>query len=90
MAVGARIREIRERSGMTQQEFAAAAGMDRNFAGRLERGLQNLSLLSIGRASLALGVAPSEFFEGIRADRTLLGPVRSRSTRPAKPPAGVE
>ncbi|UAJ10623.1 helix-turn-helix domain-containing protein [Glacieibacterium megasporae] len=84
-AVGARIRAIREAAGMTQEEFAAAASMNAAFAGRVERGLQNLSLLTIGRAAIALSVPPAELFRDVQADQSLLRvPSRRKLVRKAR------
>lgn len=63
--VGARIRELRIQSGMTQEQFGELAGMNRRFVGRVEAGDQNLSLLSLGRAAVALRTTPSALLAGI-------------------------
>lgn len=81
VAVGARVRAIREKAGMSQQDFAAAAGMNPKYAWRVEQGLQNLSLLSIGRAALALGVPPTAFFEGVEVEAALLDPAPRTNAR---------
>jgi transcriptional regulator with XRE-family HTH domain len=51
-AVGARIRKLREAKGISQEEAARLAGIDRSYYGRIERGLINVSavfLLKIAR-----------------------------------------
>jgi transcriptional regulator with XRE-family HTH domain len=51
-AVGARIRKLREAKGVSQEEAARLAGIDRSYYGRIERGVINVSavfLLKIGR-----------------------------------------
>lgn len=73
-AVGARIRELRERSGLTQQDFAKAAGMKRQYANRVELGLQNLSLRTLSRIALSLDTSMSSLLEGIEADEGDVGP----------------
>jgi transcriptional regulator with XRE-family HTH domain len=42
-AVGARIRKLREAKGISQEEAARLAGIDRSYYGRIERGLINVS-----------------------------------------------
>ena len=64
-AVGARIRSLREATGMSQRDFAAAARFNATFAGRVERGLQNLTLVAIARVALALDVPVEALFSGI-------------------------
>jgi len=80
-AVGSRIRALRERSGMSQGAFAAAAGMNERYAWRVEHGRQNLSLLTLGRAALALGVSPAAFFEGVEVDAAILEAVVRKNER---------
>ena len=51
-AVGARIRKLRESRGISQEEAARLAGIDRSYYGRIERGVINVSavfLLKIAR-----------------------------------------
>lgn len=71
-ALGGRVRALRERAGMTQEAFARAAGMNKGYAWRVEAGRQNLSLRSLGRVALVLGVSMSELFDGIEPDKSVL------------------
>lgn len=64
-AAGARIRALRLASGMSQEEFAAAAEMNSKFAWRVEAGRQNLSLRSLARVAAALGTSISELLKGV-------------------------
>ena len=66
--VGKRIRDCRTERGMTQQQFAKAAGMSVNYAQRVDAGQQNLSLRSLSRIAVALGVTMSSLLEGVVAD----------------------
>lgn len=84
-AVGARIREIREAKGMTQVQFAAAAKFEPSFAGRVERGKQNLTLVALGRSALALEVEISRIFDGIQADAAILESKPRANARPKVP-----
>ncbi|HYV48445.1 MAG TPA: helix-turn-helix transcriptional regulator [Myxococcaceae bacterium] len=59
---GARIRAERERRGLSQEEFAARAGLHRTYLGGVERGERNLGLLNVFRIARALGVPPSTLF----------------------------
>lgn len=79
--VGRRIRECRTDRGMTQQQFAKAAGMSLNYAQRVDAGQQNLSLRSLSRIAVALGVSMSSLLDGVVADPATVGtrPWRRRS-----------
>lgn len=72
MAVGARIRELREAAGLAPADFSRAAGFSLQYLWRLERGQQNLNLRSISRLALALGVEMAAILEGIPADPATL------------------
>ena len=58
--VGKRIREIRKKIGLTQEEVAEKAGMDFTSIGAAERGVRNLSLKSLHRVAQALEVPIEE------------------------------
>ena len=65
LAVAKAIRKAREEGGWTQEIFAHLAPMDRSFYGRVERGKQNLALVTLCRVAGALGVHPSRLLDGI-------------------------
>lgn len=58
--VGKAIRELRGRSGMSQEDLAAKTGLHRTYIGSLERGERNVSILNIRVLASALGVSPGE------------------------------
>jgi transcriptional regulator with XRE-family HTH domain len=57
---GKRVRERREAKGLSQEAFAAAAGLDRTYISGIERGKRNLSLRNIEIIARALGTSISE------------------------------
>lgn len=61
---GARVRVLRRRAGLSQEELAAKAGIHRTYIGGVERGERNLSLLNVLRIADALGVPPTSLFKG--------------------------
>jgi transcriptional regulator with XRE-family HTH domain len=65
VAVGGRIRERRKASGLSQEEFARRAGIERSFFARIERGTQNVSLDTLGRIALALQVDLGDLLDGL-------------------------
>ena len=66
--LGQRIRCLREARGFSQEAFATHANIDRAAYGKLERGDVNLTLLTLARISVSLGVELSVLFDGIQMD----------------------
>ncbi|MFQ4138026.1 helix-turn-helix domain-containing protein [Nodosilinea sp. PGN35] len=60
---GSRLREIRHKKGLSQEELAELAGIDRTYVGGVERGERNLSLLNVKRISDALGINVKDLFD---------------------------
>jgi len=58
-AFGARIRQLRERKGWSQEKLAQAADLHRTYISGVERGERNVSLLNILAIASALEVKPS-------------------------------
>lgn len=67
---GHRLREVRQRAGVSQEKLAELAGLHRTYISSVERGLRNISLVNIGRLAEALNVAPADLMPG----RTAGGP----------------
>ena len=55
---GLRLRPLRSRLGMSQEELAHLAELDRSYVGQVERGERNISLINISRLARALTVDP--------------------------------
>lgn len=55
-AFGTRVRELRKRTGLSQEAFAEKADLHRTYVRSVERGERNVSLLNIHRLADALGV----------------------------------
>ena len=62
--VGARLRELRARAGISQEELAARASLHRTYVGGIERGERNVAVLNLVRLAVALEVEPSELLVG--------------------------
>jgi transcriptional regulator with XRE-family HTH domain len=73
--IGKQIREIRKKLGYSQEDFAAAAQLGRSYAGRVERGEQNISMQSLIQIALTLEVEVGELFPPLRE---LKAPYRKR------------
>ena len=62
IAVGSAVRALRKEMGMSQEELAHFAEIDRSHMGKIERGERNVSFANIMRISVALRCAPSTLF----------------------------
>lgn len=62
---GQRLRQVRIEVGLSQEELAFRAGLDRTYISSVERGKRNISLTNICLIAKALGVKPSFLLEGV-------------------------
>ena len=60
--VGPAIRALRERAGISQEELAARANLDRTYVSGIERSRRNPTIRSLVRLAEALDVGPEVFF----------------------------
>ena len=60
---GKKLRSIRKRRGMTQQEFAELLDISIDFVSLVERGLNAPSFESIEAFSIILGIPVRDFFD---------------------------
>jgi len=58
--VGKNLRRLRNRLGVSQDEFADLAGLHRAYIGAVERGERNITLDTLQRIAAALKVDPTE------------------------------
>ncbi len=63
--LGSRIRELRERTGLSQEKFALKINMDRTYFSSVEGGKRNVSLINIKKIADGLNVTLSELFIGV-------------------------
>lgn len=63
---GQRVRELRLRSGMSQEVLAHRAGLDRTYITDVERGSRNISLVNIEKIAAALRVSIEYLFSSER------------------------
>ena len=54
---GEKVREERLKRGLSQEEFAARAGVHRTYIGMIERGEKNITLLNIEKVAKALDLS---------------------------------
>ena len=60
--LGARIKELRKRLGISQEELAHRANLHWTYVSDLERGMQSPTIDVINRLARGLGVSLAEFF----------------------------
>jgi transcriptional regulator with XRE-family HTH domain len=60
VSFGRAVRQARLEQGVSQEELAHRAEVDRSYMSSIERGEQNVGLMSMSRVAVALGVALSE------------------------------
>ena len=58
--VGQRIRNIRRNRGVSQEELADRAGLDRSYMSGIERGVRNVTVLKLHAVARALKVRVRE------------------------------
>jgi transcriptional regulator with XRE-family HTH domain len=66
-AFGRRVRELRERQGLTQDRLAKRSGMQASVMGRLERGKHEPRLSAVLSVARGLGVSPGELLDNLAA-----------------------
>ena len=62
---GSRVRKVRQEKGLSQEELALEAGLDRSYIGGVERGERNISIVNLSKLSKALSVSPSKLLENV-------------------------
>jgi len=67
---GQRVRELRARSGMSQEMLAYRAGLDRTYISGVESGQRNISIVNIEKIAAALQVSVAYMFSGERFSAT--------------------
>jgi transcriptional regulator with XRE-family HTH domain len=62
ISVGKRVKELRNKLGISQEELADLAGLDRTYITSVECGRRNISIVNIEKLATALNVSIKEFF----------------------------
>ncbi|RJQ35785.1 XRE family transcriptional regulator [Candidatus Microgenomates bacterium] len=63
--LGERIKELRKKLNMTQEDLAFKVGVDRSYMGFVERGEKNPTLDKLIKISQSLKVSLSELFQSV-------------------------
>ena len=62
---GKNVRSLRRDRGLSQEQLADLAKLDRTYVGGVERGERNVGLLNIIRIASSLGVSASELLQNV-------------------------
>jgi transcriptional regulator with XRE-family HTH domain len=62
---GLRVRELRLKNEISQEELADRCGVHRTYMGRVERGETNITLSNILKVARGLGVTPASLLDGV-------------------------
>lgn len=60
LALGSAIRKARVERGIAQEKLALLAEVDRSYVGRVERGDNNIAILTLEKLARALGMTVTE------------------------------
>ncbi len=60
---GERVRELRVKKGLSQEQLAELSGLHRTYISSLELGKRNVSLVNIYALAKALGVTPDKLLK---------------------------
>ena len=61
-AIGQRIKELRTKIGISQEELALRADLDRTYINSVENGRRNISIVNIEKIAFALNCTIKTFF----------------------------
>ncbi len=63
IALGKAIRRVRLSMGISQEKLALLAEVDRSYVGRVERGDNNVAVLTLARLAHALGISIAKLMQ---------------------------
>jgi transcriptional regulator with XRE-family HTH domain len=61
--LGLKIKELREKAGLTQEELAFISNLHRTYIGMIERAEKNITITTLFKISNALGVSIKEIMQ---------------------------
>ena len=63
--LGNRIKDLRLKTGLSQEKFALKIGMDRTYYSSVENGKRNIAIINLKKIADGLGVSLSELFKDL-------------------------
>jgi transcriptional regulator with XRE-family HTH domain len=67
--VGQNVKKLREKKGLTQEQFAEISGFSQQYISSLERGGRNPTVITLYELSVALGVSHLDLIRPLKAGR---------------------
>jgi transcriptional regulator with XRE-family HTH domain len=67
--VGRNVKRLREKRGLTQEQFASLSGFSQQYISGLEKGRGNPTIITIYELSAALGVSHIDLVRPVKAGR---------------------
>ncbi len=62
LRIGQRIKELREKTNMSQKDLSYSSDLDRSYIASIESGQRNVSIVNIEKIAKALNVSIKDFF----------------------------
>jgi transcriptional regulator with XRE-family HTH domain len=75
--IGWNLRRLRVSKGLSQERLALEANIDRSYVGRIERGMENVTVSAIEALARVLEVNVSELFADVDDNASRPPPLRS-------------
>lgn len=66
VALGDSVRRVRLEQGISQEHLALISDVDRSYIGRVERGDNNIAMLTLLKVATALGISASELLKNAK------------------------
>lgn len=66
--IGLRIKELRKAKGLSQEQLALKADIDRTYMASVENGKRNVAIVNVEKIIAALGESFESFFKGFDKD----------------------
>jgi transcriptional regulator with XRE-family HTH domain len=75
--IGWNLRKLRVEAGFSQERLALEANIDRSYVGRIERGMENVTVSALESLAGVLGANVAELFAEIDGNSSRPPPMRS-------------
>lgn len=85
--LGWNVRRLRVEKGLSQERLALAAGIDRAYVGRIERGSENVTIARLEDLARVLGIPIAALFEAPMGKQRPAGLPSGRRRKAAPRPA---
>lgn len=70
--LGKSIRDLRRKTGLSQEKFALQIGMDRTYFASVEAGKRNISIMNIEKIAKGLNIPISALFLNIEQQQEMI------------------